>query len=272
MISRATAFVILGMCIGILIGLVKVVLKEAWLTVLDGYRPGRQLILSEAQTVLGRAEYAALPFMAPGDSELEMVHARIIRQPDGRFALEDNQTRLGTEVNNVRVNGRVLLDDGAVIRLGRNSIRFSERQRRAQAPGDASRPRDAGRIVAAPDPGRAAGAADRPTARPPVPRRRTAPTADPGRRAPDPAPPVAAPAPRPAPVAAGTKTMTTSAAPATAAGRVTPLSELRAARAQGPDFLHRLRHVILMPRRAGRTPEAAAPEPRGALRIRWDPR
>ena len=61
MISRATAFVILGMCIGILIGLVKVVLKEAWLTVLDGYRPGRQLILSEAETVLGRAEYAALP-------------------------------------------------------------------------------------------------------------------------------------------------------------------------------------------------------------------
>ena len=92
MSSRATAFVILGMCIGILIGLVKVVFKEAWLTVLDGYRPGRQLILSDAQTVLGRAEYAALPFMARGDYELEQVHARVIRQPDGRFALEDNQT------------------------------------------------------------------------------------------------------------------------------------------------------------------------------------
>ena len=68
MSSRATAFVILGMCIGILIGLVKVVFKDAWLTVLDGYRPGRELILSDAQTILGRAEYASLPFMGRNDS------------------------------------------------------------------------------------------------------------------------------------------------------------------------------------------------------------
>ncbi len=40
MSSRATAFVILGMCIGILIGLVKVVLKDAWLTVLGRLPPG----------------------------------------------------------------------------------------------------------------------------------------------------------------------------------------------------------------------------------------
>jgi len=79
------------MCIGILIGLVKVVFKDAWLTVLDGYRPGRQLILAEARTVLGRAEYAALPFLARGDADVELEHARIVRQPDGRFALEDNQ-------------------------------------------------------------------------------------------------------------------------------------------------------------------------------------
>ncbi len=130
MSSRATAFVILGMCIGILIGLVKVVFKEAWLTVLDGYRPGRQLILSDAESVLGCAEYASLPFVGRGDNEVAQVHARVIRQPDGRFALEDNQTAHGTRVNNVRVNGQVLLNDGDVIRLGRNSIRFSERHHR----------------------------------------------------------------------------------------------------------------------------------------------
>ena len=73
MSSRATAFVILGMCIGILIGLVKVVFKAAWLTVLDGYRPGRQLILSESQTILGSAEYATLPFMARSDTDVEQV-------------------------------------------------------------------------------------------------------------------------------------------------------------------------------------------------------
>lgn len=133
MSSGATAFVVLGICIGILIGLVKVVLKDAWLTVLDGYRSGRQLILSDAQTVLGRAEYAALPFMGRGDGDVDMEHARIIRQPDGGFVIEDNQSRQGTRVNNMRVNGRVSLHDGDVIRIGTNSIRFSERHRRAES-------------------------------------------------------------------------------------------------------------------------------------------
>ena len=138
MSSRATAFVILGLCIGLLIGLVKVVLKSAWLTVLDGYRPGRQLILAENLAVLGRAEYAALPFLGRNDAELEIEHARIIRQPDGRFALEDNNTRLGTTVNSVRVAGRVLLKDDDVIKVGTNMIRFSERQRHTDEPATAA--------------------------------------------------------------------------------------------------------------------------------------
>jgi FHA domain len=131
MSSRATAFVILGMCIGILIGLVKVVFKDAWLTVLDGYRPGRQLILADAQTVLGRAEYAALPFMGPNDAAIDLVHARIVRQPNGRFTLEDNKSREGTRLNNVRIDAPAILNDGDVIRVGYNSIKFSERHRRA---------------------------------------------------------------------------------------------------------------------------------------------
>ena len=134
MSSRATAFVILGICIGLLIGLVKVVLKTAWLTVVDGYRPGRQLILAEGQAVLGRAEYATLPFLGRSNAELELEHARIIRQPDGRFAVEDNNTRLGTTVNSERVIGRALLKDDDVIKIGSNMIRFSERQRHADEP------------------------------------------------------------------------------------------------------------------------------------------
>jgi len=39
MSGRATALVGPGISIGVLIGLAHVVLKEAWLTVLDGYRP-----------------------------------------------------------------------------------------------------------------------------------------------------------------------------------------------------------------------------------------
>ena len=74
MSSRAAAFVILGICIGALIGLTQVVLKHAWLTVLDGYRTGRQLILSQAITTIGRAEHLPLPFLGPNNQDLELEH------------------------------------------------------------------------------------------------------------------------------------------------------------------------------------------------------
>src|SRR5262249_10759952 len=137
---RATAFVITGMFIGILIGLVKVVFKDAWLTVLDGYRPGRELILSEARTVLGRAEYAALSFMGRTDAPLALEHALILRQPDGRLAREKNKTRGGPGVTNRRTPSRVLPNNGDVTRIGTNSIKFSGRHRGAGEAAPAAKP------------------------------------------------------------------------------------------------------------------------------------
>jgi hypothetical protein len=131
MTSAAMAFVTLGLLIGTFVGLVKMAFREAWLTVLDGYRPGRQLILAEASTVLGRADYVALPFMGlSDDAEVDAEHARIVRQLDGRFAIEDNNSRTGVRINNVRINDRVILNDGDVIGLGTNRVCFNERKRR----------------------------------------------------------------------------------------------------------------------------------------------
>jgi hypothetical protein len=133
MSGRATAFVVLGLCVGVLIGLAHVVLKEAWLTVLDGYRPGRQLILSRDTTALGRAEHLALPFLGHADAELEPEHARIIRLPNGQFSIEDNRTRIGTLVNSQRIHGPVVLRDNDLIKLGTNIVRFNHRRRQEPA-------------------------------------------------------------------------------------------------------------------------------------------
>jgi hypothetical protein len=133
MSSRATAFVILGICIGALIGLVQVVLKEAWLTVLDGYRSGRQLILSHAVTVLGRSDRHPLPFLGASNKDVELDHLRILKRSDSRYVLEDNNSKMGTRVNGTRVTGQVVLKDGDLIQFGPNSVRFSERQKRSQA-------------------------------------------------------------------------------------------------------------------------------------------
>jgi hypothetical protein len=135
MSGRATAFVILGLSVGALIGLAHVVLKEAWLTVLDGYRPGRQLILSKDTTVLGRAEHLALPFLGHADSELEPEHARITRQANGGYLIEDNRTRIGTLVNSQPIHGPVALRDGDLVKLGTNIVRFNHRRRHVQSGG-----------------------------------------------------------------------------------------------------------------------------------------
>lgn len=126
MASRATGFVIMGLAIGALIGVVQVMLREAWVTVVDGFRTGRQLILTRAVTTMGNSELAHLPFLGSFGRPLEEEHAVIERRSDGRFVLVDNDTREGTRVNNEPVAGSVVLHDGDMIRLGSNYIRFNE--------------------------------------------------------------------------------------------------------------------------------------------------
>ena len=127
---RATGFVILGVSIGALIGLAQVVLKEAWLTVVDGFRPGRQVILGEATTFLGRGDHLALPLLGYAGRDLESEHARITRQPDGQYTIQDNQSRIGTILNGRLLQGPAILADGDLIRLGSNILRFNHRHRK----------------------------------------------------------------------------------------------------------------------------------------------
>jgi hypothetical protein len=130
MSSRATAFVVLGMCIGGAVSLAQVVLKDAWLTVVDGYRTGRQLSLTQPITVLGRSDQLALPFLGPMNKDVDAEHLRIIHGPDGKYLLEDNHSKLGTRLNSQPVRGPAPLKDGDVIRLGANLVRFNERRRK----------------------------------------------------------------------------------------------------------------------------------------------
>src|SRR2546427_191132 len=61
--GRAIGFVILGACIGLFIGLAQIIMREAWLTVEQGFRPGRQVVLNVPVTILGTSEKAQLPFI-----------------------------------------------------------------------------------------------------------------------------------------------------------------------------------------------------------------
>ena len=61
-----------------MIGLAQVVLKEAWLRVEQGFRPGRELMLVKEETAIGRAEGCDLGLF--GDNGVERKHARILLQ------------------------------------------------------------------------------------------------------------------------------------------------------------------------------------------------
>src|SRR3569623_775789 len=127
--SRATCFVVLGLSVGALIGLAQVLLKDAWITVVDGFRPGRQLILTQPVTVLGRADHLPLYFSRPMTTGLAPEHVRISREADA-FTVEDLRTETGTFLNGARLSAKTRLKDGDVIKFGSNHLRFNERARR----------------------------------------------------------------------------------------------------------------------------------------------
>ncbi|HZY86593.1 MAG TPA: FHA domain-containing protein [Gemmataceae bacterium] len=125
--SLAIGLVVLGTCIGLLIGLAQVILKEAWLKVEAGFRPGRELLLSKDETTIGRAESCDLGLF--GDNGVERLHARI-RLKNNRYLLDDAETPGGTFLNDARVDRPTALRDGDTIRVGRNTLRFGERQKK----------------------------------------------------------------------------------------------------------------------------------------------
>lgn len=123
----ALGLVILGLCIGLLIGLAQVFLKEAWLKVESGFRAGREVMLSKEETTIGRAESCDIGLF--GDTSVERTHARI-RLTNNQYVLADAETPGGTFLNGKPVKKPTPLRDGDAIALGNCVLRFGERRKR----------------------------------------------------------------------------------------------------------------------------------------------
>ncbi len=124
--SSAWGMVVLGACIGLFIGLAQVILKEAWVRVESGFRPGRELILSKDEITIGRAESCDVGLF--GGQGVEKVHARILHQGN-RYLLRDDDTPGGTYVNDEKISSPTPLRNGDSIRVGNCVLRFGERQK-----------------------------------------------------------------------------------------------------------------------------------------------
>lgn len=125
--NLAIGLVVLGLCIGLMIGLAQVFLKEAWIKVAQGFRAGRELMLSKDETTIGRAESCDLGLF--GDNTIERTHARILLK-DNRYLLADADTPSGTFLNEQRISKPTPLKSGDLIRVGNSVLEFGERQKR----------------------------------------------------------------------------------------------------------------------------------------------
>ncbi len=122
----AIGFLVLGLSIGLLIGLAQVLLREAWVRVEAGFRPGRELILSKPLVTIGRAESCDVGLF--GDPGVERLHAHIARKDSGYF-LTDAGTPTGTFLNGSRIARATPIRSGDAIRVGNSVLRFGERVR-----------------------------------------------------------------------------------------------------------------------------------------------
>ena len=127
MSNLTIGLVILGLCIGLFIPVAQVILKEAWIKVEAGFRPGREIMLMKDQTLIGKGEVCDIGLF--GGQGLEKQHARVVLK-DGQYYLADLDTPGGTYVNDERVDRPKPLRNGDAIRVGNCVLRFNERAKR----------------------------------------------------------------------------------------------------------------------------------------------
>ena len=110
-----------------MIGLAQVILKEAWIKVESGFRPGRELILAQPEVTIGRGESCDVGLF--GDPGVERLHAVIQRQGNV-YLVRDAGSAGGTFVNDEPIHQPRVLRSGDAIRVGRCVLRFGERTSR----------------------------------------------------------------------------------------------------------------------------------------------
>jgi diguanylate cyclase (GGDEF)-like protein len=91
---------------------------RATLTVLAGEAAGQTFVLERGATILGRGPDSTIPI---DDDTVSRHHARIVRDGDGRYSIEDLSSTNGTFLGSRRI-AREMLSTGDRVQLGARSI------------------------------------------------------------------------------------------------------------------------------------------------------
>jgi hypothetical protein len=122
-LSRAVGFTSIGLLVGLCIGMVEQLSKEAWLLLRTGPLQGKQFVVHRSPTTIGGVGQCDIFLFR--DPAVQPEHARLTRV--GRaFEIEDLDTPGGTFVNGTRVQRRILRD-GDTISIGGTELEYRSR-------------------------------------------------------------------------------------------------------------------------------------------------
>src|SRR6476619_3121262 len=98
-----------------------------YLVILEGADPGKVVEIGEEPLTIGRDARQTIVFA--GDSEVSRLHARVLRR-NNEIVAEDAGSTNGTFVGSQRLTEPTVLREGAVVRVGRQLLKYERRSRR----------------------------------------------------------------------------------------------------------------------------------------------
>ncbi len=122
MFSRMVGLVLIGAGIGLFIGLLELISRQAWVRVLYGRNEGKDYPIDRSGAIIGRDELADVPLR--GDPQVLPRHAEI-HIASGRYLL---LTHAPLMLNGTPVSGQVELNDGDQLKIGSFQLMFQLRE------------------------------------------------------------------------------------------------------------------------------------------------
>lgn len=123
--SRMIGFCTIGMMVGVFIGLVENLTKDAWLVMKTGPLRGKQFVIYHNPTIIGSSPKCDVYIFK--DPAVEPHHAEI-KQVGSKFEVIDKNSPQGVFVNSQRITRKVL-EKGDIIIIGESLLEFQQKDR-----------------------------------------------------------------------------------------------------------------------------------------------
>lgn len=123
-VSRAIGFIVIGLVTGLMVGIVELIAREAWLKMLAGPLAGKEFVLYKDPTSIGSSPKREVYLFK--DPDVEPVHALVRRVGEG-YEIEDQKTPAGVLLNGRKVT-RARLKSQDQIRIGSTVLLFTMKE------------------------------------------------------------------------------------------------------------------------------------------------